>query len=277
MSGAGAAEPGPTALVTGAGGGIGRALVARLLAAGWRVAVSDLSLEALAPLTGPEERLLRLTLDVRHVEGWRATLAAVEARWGTPDVLYNVAGYLRPGRVWELDPLDVERHLDVNVRGVMLGTRVVGEAMRRGGRGHVVNVASLAGLAPIPGLALYSASKYAVRAFSLAAAQELRPTGVAVTVVCPDAVETPMLALQLEYEEAALTFSGARALGADEVARALTGRVLRRRPLELWLPASRGWLARAADLFPRLGLLLRGSMERRGLRRQRAVKAGRGA
>lgn len=261
------------ALVTGAGGGIGRALVARLLADGARVAASDVTLPALEGLPGPEERLLRLALDVRDPAGWEAALAAVEARWGTPGALYNVAGFLRPGRVWDLSPADAALHLDVNVKGVILGTRVVGAAMRARGRGHVINVGSLAGLAPIPGLALYSASKFAVRAFSLAAAQELSGSGVAVTVVCPDAVQTPMLDLQVGHEEAALTFSGPRVLSADEVARALAGRVLRRRPLELWLPSSRGWLARAADLFPGAAGLLRGALVRKGLRRQQARRA----
>lgn len=253
-------------LVTGAGGGIGRVLAARLLADGHRVVATDLAVPA---LPGPPERLLTLALDVRDAAAWRAALEQAEARWGAVDVLMNVAGYLRPGRVWDVTPEDVERHLDVNARGVMLGTRTVGAAMRARAAGHIVNVCSLAGLAPIPGLALYSASKYAVRAFSLAAAQELRPAGVAVTVVCPDAVQTPMLDLQRDYAEAALTFSGPRVLTAEEVVDELTGPVLARRPLEVWLPRSRGWMARAADLFPGLGLLLRGALERRGLARQR--------
>jgi NAD(P)-dependent dehydrogenase (short-subunit alcohol dehydrogenase family) len=75
--------------------------------------------------------------------------------------------------------------------------------------------ASPAAFAPVPGLSLYAASKFAVRGFSLAAAQELRRHGVFVTVVCPDAVRTPMLALQRDYPEAALTFSGPRTLGVE--------------------------------------------------------------
>ena len=74
---------------------------------------------------------------------------------------------------------DVHRHFDVNVKGVIFGTRAAAARMIPQGHGHVVNIASMAALAPIPGLALYSASKYAVRAFSLAAAEELRAHGVA--------------------------------------------------------------------------------------------------
>lgn len=95
--------------------------------------------------------------------------------------------------------------------------------MVRQGHGHIVNVASLG---PIPGIALYSASKYAVRSFSLAAAQELRAHGVAVTTVCPDAVKTPMFDHQIAYREAALTFTAPRVLRVEEVSRVILGKVL---------------------------------------------------
>src|SRR5690606_5033294 len=123
--------------------------------------------------------------------------------------------------------------------------------------------------APVPGLSLYGASKYAVRAFSLAAAVELRPRGVAVTVVCPDAVATPMLDKQEHYEEAAITFSAPRVLSPEEVADALTGVVIDRRPLELALPRSRKWMARTVDLFPSLGPRLAPVFQRLGRRAQK--------
>ncbi len=118
---------------------------------------------------------------------------------------------MRPGHTPELLDGDVELQIGVNLKGVIYGTREAARLMLRqpdlARRGHIVNIASLAALAPIPGLTVYSATKYAVRAFSLAAAEELRPLGIAVTVVCPDAVKTPMLDLQVGYEEAALTFT----------------------------------------------------------------------
>lgn len=152
-------------------------------------------------------------------------------------------------------------------------SRIPGVARSMAGRGgHVVNVASLAALAPIPGLALYSASKHAVRAFSIAAAEELAPAGIAVTVVCPDAVATPMLDIQVDDPSAALTFSGGRVLTAGEVAELLAGRVLDERPIEIALPASRAWLARAASLAPGLAAWLRPWLERRGRERQKALQ-----
>src|SRR5690606_22591341 len=121
-------------------------------------------------------------------------------------------------------------------------------------------------------ISLYSASKYAVRAFSIAAAQELKAHGVAVTVVCPDAVLTPMLELQLDRPEAELTFSGSRVLRPDDVVRAIIDEVLPRRPLLLAIPRGRAVLARIADLFPRTAQWIEPIMRKVGRARQRRMR-----
>lgn len=249
-------------LVTGAGGGIGRRLVERLARAGHQVWATDLR----AP-TGLPAEVVPAPLDVRDADAWRAAFSAVEAALGPVDVLCNVAGYLKPGWIADVDLGEVARHLDVNTKGVMYGTAEAARRMRARGGGHIINIASLAALAPIPGLALYSASKYAVRAFSLAAAHELAPSGVAVTVICPDAVQTPMLDLQVGHEEAALTFSGGRVLTPDDVCDAVF-RALERRPREIHLPRTRALLARTADLFPGVSSRLDPLLRRIGRRKQ---------
>lgn len=251
-------------LVTGAASGIGRRLAEQLVARGDQVLAVDLDEKGLAVLASMCPGMEARRMDVTSFEDWEAAVGLALSRWGRLDVLLNVAGYLRPGWVHEVSPADMERHLDVNARGVMLGTRAASHVMVSRGRGHIVNVASMAALAPIPGIALYSASKYAVRGFSLAAALELRPRGVYVTVVCPDAVRTPMLDLQMDYAEAAMTFSAPRILTVDEVARAVLGPVLTRRPLEYWVPWSRGWVARLGDVMPGLMLHLQPLLARYG-------------
>lgn len=257
--------------VTGAASGIGRALADAIVRGGDRLIATDRDLggleRAAAEGRWPSERVWIRRLDVTDADAWEAIVAIGEQNAGAIDVLVNVAGYLLPGWVHEIDAAQIDRHFDVNVRGVALGMRAVLPGMIERGRGHVINVASMAALAPIPGIALYSASKFAVRAYSLAAAQELSGRGVAVTVVCPDAVRTPMLELQRDYEEAAMTFSGPRVLEADEVARAILDAV-QRRPLEVYLPRHRGWLARAADLMPRAALTVGPWLSRLGRSRQ---------
>jgi 3-oxoacyl-[acyl-carrier protein] reductase len=200
---------------------------------------------------------------VRDPDAWEAALD----RAGDVDVVLNIAGILQSGWVHENPVRDIQLQVDVNVKGVMFGTRAAARRMVPRGRGHIVNIASLSALTPVPGLAVYGATKYAVRAFSLSAAQELRPRGVRVTVVCPDAVATPMMLPQKDRAEAALAFSGPRLLTVEQVGRAILG-ALRSRPLEVWIPRWRGWMVRAADLFPRIAFGLEPVFRRLGRRHQ---------
>jgi 3-oxoacyl-[acyl-carrier protein] reductase len=266
------------ALVTGAASGIGRRLAELLVQRGTCVVAADVDEAGLRRVFDeevfPPDRAAAVRLDVREPGDWEAAVGEATGRWGRLDLLLNVAGCLRTGKVHEMPARDLALQFDVNAKGVMLGTRAASELMVRQGAGHIVNVASMAALAPIPGLAGYSASKYAVRCFSLAAAEELWPHGVAVTVVCPDAVQTPMLDQQLDHESAALTFSGSKVLTVDDVAEAVLGRVLRERPLEVWLPPSRGLMARGGDMRPRVGFTIGRSLRKRGLARQRRMRAG---
>lgn len=261
--------------LTGCASGIGRHLADVLIAQGHCVYATDLDEQALrahAEARWPRDRAHAHALDVRDDVAWARVFADAVRTMGAVDVLINVAGYLLPGYVGEFDAAAVHRHFDVNTKGVVFGTHTAARHMLERGQGHIVNIASLAALAPVPGISLYSASKYAVRAFSLAAAQELRDRGVAVTVVCPDAVQTPMLDMQIGYREAAITFSGSRFLTVDDVADAIVRRVLPRRPLEVHLPRSRALLARLADLFPQAALLLRPLLDRKGRARQRSMR-----
>lgn len=259
-----------TFFLTGCASGIGRRLAEALLSAGHRVAATDIDREALRAraLDWPSDRGLALGLDVRDARQWEDRMLEARRRLGDIDVVMNIAGYLSSGWAHEMPPAEVDKHFDINVKGVIFGTQTAARFMLARGRGHIVNIASMAALAPIPGLAFYSASKYAVRSFSLAAAQELRPHGIDVTVVCPDAVRTPMLDRQRGSAAAALTFSGGGPLTVDDMARVMVERVLPHRPLEVFLPAGRGWLARLADVFPRVQAALYPVLQRRGLARQ---------
>jgi 3-oxoacyl-[acyl-carrier protein] reductase len=266
-------------VVTGAANGLGWGLAERLFAAGHRLVAVDLDGERLlrrAAAAGWEPGGMRLEqLDVRDATEWEELLAATVERWGRIDLLINCAGWLQPAWVHQATPAQVDAHLDVNAKGVLLGTCLAARHMVRQGAGHVVNLASMAGIAPAPGMALYSASKFAVRGFSLTAGHELRRHGVAVTVVCTDAVATDSLDAQLHADEAALAFSQGTALTVAEVADEIVRRVLRRRPLELNLPASRGWLSKLGSAFPEATAWVLRLLQRRGARNQRALREGR--
>lgn len=267
-------------LLTGCASGIGRHLAGALSARGHRVLATDLDAAALAAQAKErgwsDERVRLRALDVRSEGDWEAALDLAAEAFGPVDVLMNIAGYLKPAYATDAATRDIELHLDVNVKGVVLGTRAAARRMVAAGRGHIVNFGSLASLAPVPGLCLYTASKFAVRGFSLAAATELARHGVAVTLVMPDAVQTPMLDLQLGYDEAALTFSGDRPLTVEDIERVIVERVLPRRPMELTIPLSRGSLARVANAAPAMSAWLAPLLRGKGRKNQARLKARRG-
>lgn len=262
-------------VVTGAASGIGFALTQRLLGLGHQVCACDIHTEAMSTLSASSsEQLLIRSLDVRDADAWQALIAEVVAHWGGVDMLANVAGVLRDNWAHEAAADDVHWQIDINVKGVMFGCQAVLPHMRAAGRGHIVNIASLAGLSPVPGLSIYSASKFAVRGYTLGIAMELAEQGIAVTAVCPDAVQTPMLDVQKGREQAALTFSGPRALSAEEVVDAIVGPVMDKRPMEIALPAWRGATARAAGMFPQSSAKALGWFRSAGLKRQAAIAKG---
>lgn len=249
-------------LVTGAASGIGAHLVAELLKRGVRVCAADINVAAMDVLHthADSDQLITAALDVRDPAQWAALIAQVRSRWRRLDVLMNVAGVIRPGWIHAFAADDVHLQLDVNSKGVIFGTQAATRAMLEQGHGRIINIASLAGVAPIPGLALYSASKFAVRGFTLAAAFELREKNIKVTAICPDAVQTPMLDQQVDREEAAMTFSGSTSpLTVEDIGRAVFERALPHAPLEITLPAHRGAMAKVGSLFPgaSVGLLAR--------------------
>ena len=124
------------------------------------------------------------------------------------DLLCNIAGYILPQAFMDVEEKQIDLHMGVNVKGVMLGTLLVGKRMVAVSNGHIINVASMAGVTPVTGLCMYSATKFASRAFSICVAKELRGQNVHVSVVCPDAIDTPMLRMQKKFKTAAMTFSG---------------------------------------------------------------------
>lgn len=257
------------AIVTGAASGIGRHWAGVLAAdEDYRLALADVNEAGLRAAFTPSDRLSLHALDVRSPDGWASVVSDTLRRFGRIDYLFNIAGGGRPGFLLDV-PLDlVDTTIDVNLKGQIYGMKAVGPVMVRQGAGHIVNVASLAGISPTPGNELYSAAKCGLRAVSLASAIRLRPLGVFVTVVCPDLVDTPTLTrhLDLEPEDVALIHSAPRPLTVAEVAEAFF-RAMRDKPLEIAIPGWRGWLARINNLHPPLMLWLYGPLRRRGMRR----------
>jgi len=225
----------------------------------------DLDAEKLVNLAQGSVSVLGVDGDVAQEATWFRVVETA-TKFGLPiSHLINCAGVIRPGFVGDYALGDIDFHLNCNAKGSILGTTVVGRVMKEQGFGHILNISSLAGLAPVSGLSLYAASKFAVRGFSLSVAAELKKYGVWVTVICPDLVNTPMLDLQLGYpEETKLTFSGPKqVLEAEDVVRAIL-RVMESPRALVCIPESRGLLAKIAGTWPWIGELFRKSLEKKG-------------
>ncbi|APR83459.1 short-chain dehydrogenase [Minicystis rosea] len=268
-------------ILTGCASGIGRHLTGVLATRGHKILATDVNEEALgreAKARGWDRARVELRkLDVRSEADWEAAFDATERAFGELDVLLNIAGYLQPAYVQDIAAKDLDLTIDVNVKGVVLGTRAAARRMIPKRTGHIVNVGSLASLTPVPGLSIYAASKFAVRGFTLSAAFELKRHGIAVTLVMPDAVDTPMLDKQIGYEEAAMTFSGPRALTVEDIEKAIVEEVLPHRPLEIALPPSRAAIARLATAAPAAVQRLAPLFVKMGRKKQEKIKHGKGS
>ncbi|MGQ0434679.1 MAG: SDR family NAD(P)-dependent oxidoreductase [Microthrixaceae bacterium] len=191
---------GQSAIVTGGASGIGKALGAALAANGADVVLADLDGEAaVATQRELEASLLSggsvvgVTLDVRDLAAVEAVVDDVCRRRGRLDLMINNAGIALGGQTHLMPPEHWDRIIDVNLRGVVNGVIAAYPRMVAQGHGHIVNVASMAGLAPTPLTAAYTMTKHGLVGLSTTLRPEAALNGVRVTVVCPGAIETPIL------------------------------------------------------------------------------------
>nr|WP_181697833.1 SDR family oxidoreductase [Nocardia sp. GTS18] len=223
---------GAVVVITGGGRGIGAATAQAFSAKGARVWIGDIDTDVAAATAASIPHCHSARLDVTSVESWREFLTEVLSIEGRLDVLVNNAGVMPLGSFTEESEATTDLILDVNVRGVINGMRAVLPGMVETGRGHIVNVASMAGMIPIPGMVTYNGSKFAALGLSLAARHEYAGTGVTVTAVLPSAVRTELasgadLGKTIPYVD------------PEDVARAVVDTV-RRTPATVSVP---GWMA----------------------------------
>ncbi|MFE7328584.1 glucose 1-dehydrogenase [Streptomyces sp. NPDC057565] len=187
---------GKVVVVTGGARGLGAAHARRLVAEGAKVVIGDVLVqegEALAAELGAQNALF-VELDVTSEVSWQAAVARTEEVWGKVTGLVNNAGLVHRCPIEELTEADYRRVIDVNEIGVFLGMKAVLPSMRAAGGGSIVNISSLCGIIAFPYILSYTASKWAVRGMTKAAAQEFAPYNIRVNSVHPGVVATEMTA-----------------------------------------------------------------------------------
>jgi NAD(P)-dependent dehydrogenase (short-subunit alcohol dehydrogenase family) len=235
---------GQVVAITGGARGIGRATAAALITQGARVAIGDIE-APLAVRTAQELAggTIGLPLDVTDRASFDAFLREVEAQLGPLDVLINNAGIMPIGPFVEESDATAQRMIDINLNGVIYGSKLALERFLPRGRGHLVNIASAAGKAGFPGGATYCATKHAVVGLTEAIRAEVRDTDIRTSVVMPVVVHT-------ELGSGLPETRGFKAVEPEDVA----GRIVEALQLDIFdvfVPKSIGGLFRAQSLVPR--------------------------
>jgi NAD(P)-dependent dehydrogenase (short-subunit alcohol dehydrogenase family) len=235
---------GQSVAVTGGGNGIGRAVAESFVRAGARVAIGDIdgaAVQTVAASLGSDA--LGVQLDVTDPQAFAQFLETAEARHGPLDVMVNNAGidWIGP---FHTEPDEVSRReVDVNLFGTILGSRLALQRMLPRGRGHLVNVASGVGRVPLPGSAVYSATKHGVVGLTESLRLEYRTSGLRFSVIQPAQVKTAMLEGQASPPLLAV-------VTAEDVAEAVLDAVRRNR-FEVWVPRNQAVTAKIGNVLPR--------------------------
>jgi NAD(P)-dependent dehydrogenase (short-subunit alcohol dehydrogenase family) len=235
---------GQVVAITGGARGIGRATAAALIAQGARVSIGDID-RALAERTAEElgAGTVGLPLDVTDRASFEAFLDQTEARLGPLDVLINNAGIMPIGPFVEETDAAAKRMVDINLHGVIYGSKLALARFLPRGRGHLVQIASIAGKAGTADGATYCATKHAVVGLSESIRQELRGTGIDLSVVMPIGVNT-------ELYSGLTPIRGLKTPEPEDVASAIVD-ALRTGRFEVYVPRTMAALGRFNALLPR--------------------------
>ena len=263
---------GTTVIITGASMGVGAATARAFAECGASlvlIARGQDKLDALAEELDIGDRAMVAALDVTDIAGFGRLLARADEVFGAIDVLVNNAGFHSRGKVESVAAEDIGRMIDVNLKAPMVATRLVLPYLRQSKRPAVINVASLAGRTPVPGSATYSATKFGLRAFGLALAEEMHDSNIRIASVSPGPIATGFIMDDIDTVSD-LTFSQPLST-VEQVAEAIVG-LVDGGPNDLPMPRISGYLATISYLFPRVGRSLRPMLEKKGRRTKDRLK-----
>jgi short-subunit dehydrogenase len=262
-----------TVVITGGSEGVGAATARRFAAAGANivlVARTRKNLDLMAEELRGQARIMTVAMDVTDTDACINMLKKARFEFDGIHVLVNNAGYHKRGPVMSQDADDLGRMIDVNLRAPIVLTRLALPYLREAGGGAIINVASLAGRTPVPGAATYSASKFGLRAFTFALAEELADSDIKIAAVSPGPIDTGFIMSNID-DVTDVTFSQPMST-AEQVAEEIMKLCVNDRR-ERSMPPISGLLSNLSYLFPALGRALLPFFAARGRRIKRRLKA----
>ena len=262
-----------TVIITGGSEGVGAATARLFAEAGANlmlVARSKKNLEAVAEALRDRTKVEIFTMDVSDADACVDVFKKAKFEFGSVDILVNNAGFHARANVEDVEPAELARMVDVNLRAPILLSRLALPYLRESGKGAIINVGSLAGRVVYPGAATYAATKAGLRSFSLGLAEELRGTGIKIGLVSPGPIVTGFIMDDMD-KVSDITFSQPMS-SAAEVAQCVLD-LCGNNIIEESIPRRSGILTAVIGLMPWLGRLLRPTLERKGQRVKKKLKA----
>ncbi len=189
--------PAKRVLITGAGCGLGRALCLEFATRGWKIAATDIDMKRISETAALVHEAggspLEIRLDVTRPDDFVRTLETINEKWGGLDILVNNAGVAAAGYMEKIALDRWDWIIDLNQKSLVYGCRAAIPAFKEQGRGHIVNVASCAGIASLSEMSSYNATKAAAISLTETLKMELHPHGIGVTAVCPTFFKTNLM------------------------------------------------------------------------------------
>lgn len=262
-----------TVIITGGSEGVGAATARLFAEAGANlmlVARNKKNLEAIAEALRDKTKVEIFAMDVSDADACVDVFKKAKFEFGRVDILVNNAGYHARGKVEDTEGAELVKMVDVNLRAPILLSRIALPYLREAGEGAIINVGSLAGRVVYPGAATYSATKAGLRLFSLGLAEEMRDTGIKIGLVSPGPISTSFIMQDVD-KVSDITFSQPMSSAID-VAQAVLDLCGNNIPEES-IPRRSGLLAAVIGLMPWIGRMLRPTLERKGQRAKKKLKA----
>ena len=262
-----------TVVITGGSEGVGASTARAFARAGANLVLAARTKKNLEKIAGelrPDTRVEIMAMDVADPGACENLLRKAQFEFGSIHVLVNNAGYHERGPVESVEAESLGQMIDVNLKAPIVLSRLALPLMREAGVGAIINVASLAGRTPVPGAATYSASKFGMRAFTFALAEELRDSTIKIAAVSPGPIDTGFIMANID-NVTDLTFSQPLST-ADEVAREIL-KLCANGKRERSMPPLSGVLTTLTYLWPGIGRTMRPLLEGKGRRVKCAIKA----